>query len=329
MTTVRRSYINHNYNRSVDDLCLEYKSIPMAVVKDIIKVKHPQNQYDGIKPIYNTVPPRPKDLNTMAVSIARINNQTYSTAVPNIVRTVAQEEVNDVRRFVDNQSQTPINNQWELNPYRQTYIPEQPTRSTSGSRLQPSSVALTELFDVSTQTQNYVGDMIPYNRNELTSLILGNLPETSGVIPYQTDMGTQTEWMNSKEAGFKKRDIGFATVEPSAMEFIGGMSYDPFMGVKHFRGGMAVQTELSKPPSGKNISQNEPAYTSTPSMSGMKERFYEDPQNRYATIIGTPSRHLSRTDLSRRVGEGILGAHHTDKRPFQGDSASTQMNSPM
>jgi hypothetical protein len=182
--------MNHNYNRSVDDLCLEYKSIPMAVVQDLIKVKHPKNQYDGIKQIYNTIPPRPQNLNVMATSIARINNDVYSTAVPKITRMVAQQEVDDVRRFVNKQN-LPIQNHWELNPYPQTYIPEQPTRSSSGKRLQPSQVV--------TQKQSYMGDVVPYDQRQLQSLILGYLPETSGVVPYQVDMDTQNNWNNSME----------------------------------------------------------------------------------------------------------------------------------
>jgi hypothetical protein len=81
---------------------------------------------------------------------------------------------------------------------------------------------------------------------------------------------------------------------------------------------MAVQTQVSKPPSGKNIPSG---------MSKGAQRFFENPQDRFGTITGTPTRQLAREDKIAR-GVSMLGEHHTPKRDFQGDSATSGFVSP-
>jgi hypothetical protein len=308
MTTVQRPYINEKYNQAVDDGCLEYKSIPMAVVRDVIKVSHAKNDYDGIKQIYNVIPPRPKNINAMATSIARLNNMSYNS-VAGISKQFINEEVSAVNSFVGN---APMETT-EYSIVKQEYIPEQPAFSSSGVRLKPT-------------TREMVNNP-KYQRSEAVSLILGDLEPTSGVVPFMTDMSAQTEWIMNREAGFEPINKGFARVEESAMETVGGMSYNERTGrVEHYRGGVAVQTSLSKPPSGRNISMDNPAYLSSPTMTGKLDRFYENPEDRFGTITGTPTRHLSREDKVRR----IVGEHFTEerKRLFQGDSATSGFVSP-
>jgi hypothetical protein len=310
MTTVQRPYINYKFNQEVDDGCLEYKSIPMAVVNDVVKVSHATNDYTGIKQVYNVIPPRPKNINAMATSIARLNNLSYSSVV-GISKQFIDEEVSATKAFVN--SAPPPEPDFT---FSQSYVAEQPVRSSSGVRLAP------------TTTREMVNNP-KYQRSDAVSLILGDLEPTSGVVPYQTGVAVQTEWIMNKEQGFSKRDIGFATVEAGAVEMVGGMSYNPATSrVEHFRGGTSVQTTLSKPPSGKNISENNPAYTSTPSETGKKERFFQNSEDRFGTVQGTPTRQLSREDKIAR-GVSMIGEHHTSKRPgFAGDSATSGFVSP-
>lgn len=286
MTTVQRPYINVKFNQEVDDGCLEYKSIPMAVVGDLIKISHSQNEYEGIKQVYNLIPPRPKDINTMATSIARINNLTYSS-VAGISKQFIGEEIADVKSFVAKAPPEPVDFE-----FSQSYVPEQPVRSSTGVRLKPEP-------DTIYPTVKREPSML-----ESVSLILGEIAPTSGVVPYRTDMSSQTEWINSKERGFMKRDIMFGYTEASA---------------EYQDGSMATQTQISKPPSGKNISTG---------MTRGAVRFFENPQDRFGTIQGTPTRQLSREDKIAR-GASMLGEHHTPKRPdFQGDSATSGLISP-
>jgi hypothetical protein len=275
----------------------------MAVVRDVIKVSHAKNDYDGIKQIYNVIPPRPKNINAMATSIARLNSLPYSS-VAGISKQFINEEVSATNAFVGS---TPVNPEPQFE-FSQSYVAEQPVRSSTGERLKP--------------TTREMVDNPKYQRSEAISLILGDLEPTSGVVPFMTDMSAQTEWIMNKEAGFSKRDIGFATVEAIAYEKTGGMSFNERTGqVEHFRGGTSVQTSLSKPPSGKNITENNPAYITIPEETGKKERFFENPMDRFGTITGTPTRHLSREDKARR----IVGEHFIEARSSQGGSSIPTM----
>jgi hypothetical protein len=146
---------------------------------------------------------------------------------------------------------------------------------------------------------------------EGVSLILGDVEPTSGVVPYRTDMASQTEWINSKEQGFFKRDIMFGKTQPSAEYQSGGIDYSGGRNT-YFREGMAVQTAITKPPSGKNIT----------GMPRQAQRFFENSEDRFGTITGTPTRQLARNDKIER-GASMFGFHHTPKRDFPGDSAKT------
>jgi hypothetical protein len=290
MTSVQRSYINLKFNQEVDDGCLEYKSIPMAVVSDLVKISHATNEYTGIKQVYNLIPPRPKDINTMATSIARINNLSYNS-VAGISKQFIGEEVSGVRNFVANAPAEPVEFQ-----FSQSYIPEQPVRSSSGARLVP------------TTTREMI-DNPKYQRSEAVSLILGDLAPTSGVVPFRTDQYAQTEWVNSKEEGFSKRDIMFGYTKASAEYQGGGIGYADERNT-YYREGMGTQTELTKPPSGKYIERG---------MLGEKQRFFENSEDRFGTVTGTPTRQLALNDKIER-GISMLGPHHTLKRDFQGEA---------
>ena len=180
MTTVLRPYINYEYIQKVDDGCLEYKSIPMAVVNNLIKIQHFKNDFTGIKQVYNMIPPRPKDLNTMATSIARINNLSYSDAVPRINKNFIQEEVSAVRGFVGNGTQTVVSS-----PPTPPYVPETPVMSSSGVRLVPSAG-----FDY--------GMRQTYNILDQVSSILGIFDESSGVVPLNVNNQEQDEWQSRR-----------------------------------------------------------------------------------------------------------------------------------
>jgi hypothetical protein len=134
MTTVQRAYINPSYEQYVDDGCLEWKSVPMAVVRDVLKVSHDVNEYDGIKQIYNVIPPRPKNINAMATSVARINQLTYSSAVPLISKRIIEDETERVRSFL-----TLAPPEYEAALPEMRYTAEQPVRSSTGERLVPAT----------------------------------------------------------------------------------------------------------------------------------------------------------------------------------------------
>jgi hypothetical protein len=288
MTTVRRSYIRPAYEQAVDDGCLEYKSIPMAVVSDVLKISHSVNEYTGIKQIYNLIPPRPKDINTMAVSIARIGNLTYNSAVPKIAQRFIDEEVSETRQFVANAPR--IEN--ESIPY-QAYTPEQPTQSSLGTRLEPVEIA------TSTGTQTYfrksTGEMNTQTERknlDSVSFILGDIAPTSGVVPMNTGISAQTEWFMEKQAGYNQRDMVFGVGEASAKFLVGGTE---------------TMTQLFKPPSGSNLPFG---------IAKTKLSFFEgpNPEDRKGTLGGTPMRQLPRPDKAQRIAE-IIGPQHTPIRP--------------
>jgi hypothetical protein len=142
MTTAQRAYINKEYNQYVDDECLRFRSIPMAVVNKILKQKRPENDYPGIKRVFNNVPARPQNINALATTIARMQNRPYSQ-VDNIAKLIAQEEVTEVRQFV-RENKDPYEVPVAFAP--QVYVPEQATRSTLGVPLAPISASeLSEL----------------------------------------------------------------------------------------------------------------------------------------------------------------------------------------
>jgi hypothetical protein len=262
----------------------------------------------------------------MATSIARINNLGYSS-VAKISNQFIAEETALTRQFVENAP--PISDSVIPVP-TQTYIPEQPTQSSTGARLAPIHIATsqgTQTFGYgstkSSQTDalkmSHTGtspemraEIYPTNRTkpnrsvlEGVSLILGDVEPTSGVVPYRTDMASQTEWVNSREQGFFKRDIMFGKTQASAEYQGGGIDYSDGRNT-YFREGMAVQTAITKPPSGKNIK----------GMPRQAQRFFENPQDRFGTVTGTPTRQLSSNDRTEREAS-VFGFHHTPKREME------------
>jgi len=326
MTSVLRPYINQKFNQMVDDGCLEYRSVPMAVVNDVIKVNISKNDYDGIKQVYNVIPPRPININAMATSIARINNLPYSE-VENISRTFIAEEVAAVNRFV-------ASNPMYLNgiEFNDPYIPEQPTNSSSGVRLEPEEIASSR----GTQTFGFRGrpqasqtdtDMIStgtqmntpldkfgvaiqkYKKPQMgllegVSFILGNEPVSSGVVPFNTSMESQTEWMMSKQKGFTPVSRDYGLLGGKAETFVGGMDINKGV-VRHYREGTATQTNLSKPPTNKYIEKD---------INRIKQTFYEDPENRQASFEGI---RLGGNNRSMRA-ESLVGPSQsgTDIKSF-------------
>jgi hypothetical protein len=146
-------------------------------------------------------------------------------------------------------------------------------------------------------------------------LILGDIEPSSGV-----GVASQTEWvMNKTDEYSTKRDIRFGQVEASAMEFIGGMGSTRQGGVGHFRQGLQTQTELTKPPSGKNM---------PPSMTKTTPTFFENPLDRFGTVTGTPTRQLNRADTVERTVERVFGAHYSSPSRFPGDSATSGTATP-
>lgn len=303
MTTVRRSYIRPAYEQYVDDNCLEWKSIPMAVVKDLVKVSHEKNDYTGIKQVYNLIPPRPKDINAMATSIARINNLPNS-AVAEITKKIAGEETALVKAFVEH---NPPIEDFTFNIPTQTYDEEQPSRSSSGTRLEPIEIASSRGIQTfgygSTKSTQTLHPIYPTNAKrslsvlEGVSLLLGDDAPTSGVVPFNVDLGTQTEWIMNKEKGYSGRDTLFGSVKPTAD--YEQPDYGPVRGVAgaygFHSGGMATQTELTKPASFKRMSGKVEKHI---------QRFYESPENNQATFVGTPTARLPRSEkIDRLIGE--------------------------
>ena len=78
MTSVRRPYINNIFNQKVDDGCLEYKSIPMAVVNDLVKDFLPPktNTNKNKPPLVNFVNDLVKDLVNSSMSRSCFRTQT-------------------------------------------------------------------------------------------------------------------------------------------------------------------------------------------------------------------------------------------------------------
>jgi hypothetical protein len=325
MTSVRRPYINTAYNQKVDDGCLEYKSIPMAVVNDIVKVSHEINDFTGIKQIYNLIPPRPKNINAMATSIARINNLPYSV-VDGIAKKFIADEVAETRRFVASAPSETLPEPLMYEPY----ITENPTQSSTGSRLAPEK-----------ETNRSMVNNPKYNRTEQVSFILGDLNPTSGVVPFNVSNESQTEWVMSKEKPnnlFEPVSREYGLLFAGSSSSIGGMGYkgvglgEPgtnvgvgfipsknLSDIGHYREGTSTQTTLSKPPSNKNMTGRE-------IKTRIEQTFYQDPYNRQGTFEGTPTRHLNRDDKIERLKGMVLP--HTPKT-FKGDSATSGFTTPL
>ena len=272
MTTVQRAYIRPSYEQAVDDGCLEWKSVPMAVIDEVVKVSHGTNDYNGIKQIYNPIPPRPMNLNALATSIARINNLPYQKAVPEITKKLIDEETGAVRKFIEHLGdETEV----EGDPFHQHYKSEHPVQSSSGTRLGPI-----EGHSANMAFRNIGGPL------ERKSVLLGDLQPSRGIVPFNYSLATQTEWINSKEEGYKRRDIQFGYID----------ELDNFghYGVDKGRREIHTQTLLTKPQSKRHISSD---------LFVGKERFYEHAEDRFGTMTGTQTSRLNRMDHMRRAIE--------------------------
>jgi len=238
MTSVLRPYINPKYEQEVDDGCLQYKSIPMAVVKDVIKVTHAKNDFDGIKQIYNKVPPRPKDINTMATSIARINNLPYNTAVPEISKRFINEETTDVNKFVNTRA---ISNGVGMPSFpQQGYVQEHASQSSTGVPLAPS-VANNVMF------RTYPENL----RNIAASFVLGDVEPSRGIIPYNPSIEVQTDWVTNRQSmsqGYVVQKLEYGNVSFEKYNF----ERDP---TNPDETGIGSQTIISKPPTGFYITK--------------------------------------------------------------------------
>jgi len=133
MTTAQRAYINKEYNQYVDDECLQFRSIPMAVVNKILKPNRPVSDFTGVKRVFNNVPARPINLNALATSVARMNNLPYSH-VDAISMKIGEEETQAVKAFVKG-NKDPFEVPVKFAP--QPYVYEKAVRSSSGEPLTP------------------------------------------------------------------------------------------------------------------------------------------------------------------------------------------------
>ena len=178
MTTAQRAYINKRHNQYVDDECLEYRSVPMAVVNTILKVKHPVSDFTGVKRVFNNIPARPKNLNALATTIARMNGMDYSK-VASLSMKIAQEERTAVTQFVKN-NKDPFEEITGFTP--QKYVPEQPTQSTTGVRLSPGSIK-----DIKEMQKN-VGplQLTPMSQQLEIDLLMGDESMTYNTPPMTT-----------------------------------------------------------------------------------------------------------------------------------------------
>lgn len=291
MTTAQRAYINQSYDQYVDDECLMYKSVPMAIVNKLLKINHTKNDYDGIKQNYNIVPPRPINILALATSICRINNLPY-TQVDEIVKKIIKEEITDVESFVSNKDYN-FENSNKMSLMKQDYVAEKPIFSTTGARLVPNQM-------------EYPKE--EFNKNnkkaQMVSLILGDYNPTTIMnddidgFYFQTDPSSYTtsnpsigilfgklserreKYMNTFGRSqkdeypmklFKMKDIeGNISLYPTEFSNEGDSK--------------AIQTELFKPSSGY-IKQNK----INPDDFGAKETMdLKAPQNRFRTNIAHP-----------------------------------------
>jgi len=78
------------------EICPEYQTIPMKVVSKVLQVKKGMNDFTGIKQIYRVVPPRPANINALAVSLSQMGK---NRAIPLAVAypSVAGAIIEDVR----------------------------------------------------------------------------------------------------------------------------------------------------------------------------------------------------------------------------------------
>ena len=183
MTTSQRAYINKKFNQYVDDECLQFRSVPMAVTNQILKPKVRKfSDFTGVKRIFNNVPARPINLNALATSIARMNGMDYSK-VESISRQIGLEEVRAVNQFVKKNKdpfEIPM-----MAP--QKYVAEEAVISTTGVALTPS------LYDLVKNSQPNIG----YSKE--VQLLLGDEAMTYNSPPLKPRMVSTGSGMTAKQ----------------------------------------------------------------------------------------------------------------------------------
>jgi hypothetical protein len=68
---MRRGVLSDSY---IEEFCKEFRPVPLKDTM-ILKIEHPQNEYSGIKPIYNQTVVRPSTINTMVANVHRANHK--------------------------------------------------------------------------------------------------------------------------------------------------------------------------------------------------------------------------------------------------------------
>ena len=297
MTTASRSYINQSYDQYVDDECLMYKSVPMAIVNKLLKVNHSKNDYDGIKQNYNIIPPRPINILALATSICRINNLPY-TQVDEIVKKIIKEEITDVESFVSNKDYN-FENSNKMSLMKQDYVAEKPIYST-GNMLVPNQMEYPkEEFNKNNK------------KNQMVSLILGDYNPTTMTNDaidgsYQTDQylyittnpsisltfgkisERREKYMNtfgrSKKDEYPMKLFRMKDIKTKGTTFI--TVPDDFSNEGSSK---VIQTELTKPAEGRYMKDLQTPFNPKGMYSSTKEQMdLKAPQNRFRTNIAHP-----------------------------------------
>ena len=207
-----RVYINYEKRQKIESLCMEYSSVPMSMVDKVLKVDIAKNDYIGIKQNYNQIPPRPQTIMNLASSIARISGQPINKVLPKILANIIDETMDN--ETMDTGFQTMGNQTMD------TGFQTMGTGMNTGSQTMGN-----QTMEMGNQT---MGTGI--NKN----------------TQYQQFSDTESQTgLSSKDVGIAGgKNVSFGFYEQSPFE---KMMYSVNGGAK----GVA-QTELTKPPDGKN-----------------------------------------------------------------------------
>jgi hypothetical protein len=195
------------YNQFVDDQCLQFRSVPMAVVNKILKPNRPMSEYTGVKRVFNNVPARPINLNALATTIARMGNMPYSQ-VDAISMRIAEEEVREVKAFVKG-NKDPFEEPVGFAP--QEYVPEKAVRTTLGVPLRPTKAqkgrivqGAIERLVIPEEGIEVEGRSIGQARE--VSLLLGDEAQTYNTPPMSGTVRTRMKMMDEpREVDFYSR----------------------------------------------------------------------------------------------------------------------------
>jgi len=260
MTTASRAYINKQYNQFVDDECLEYRSVPMAVVNTILKVKRPESDFTGVKRVFNNVPARPINLNALATSIARMGNMPYSR-VDAISSRIGMEERTAVEAFVKG-NKDPFLEPIAFAP--QKYDPEPAPRSTTGVPLRPLSRGISKRQQAG--IQGIVEQSIPRERE--VQLLLGDESQTYNTPPFRQPISfnvpsdEQMKNIESRMRGNTFQSMAEKQAKDIMSDFVSlpsGKNISSYLGIPQatgagpsagFRTAMSMEVEKSSPRTG-------------------------------------------------------------------------------